>query len=183
MKCYKTIITATALALSTSVNAATFNFYQGGFTDGAFISGTFTFEDMDLDGQLSSFNGELLDFSMSFSGNSLVSAFSIDFIDADVNNIVYDLNEGVFLGDGALNFPLSEGINTVKNISEMAYVAGAALGDSCLIGGVCGLVANGIGGDSTLEYVTVSAVPVPAAVWLFGSGLISLLGLAKRRKA
>jgi len=27
----------------------------------------------------------------------------------------------------------------------------------------------------------VSAVPVPAAVWLFGSGLIGLLGLAKRR--
>lgn len=29
----------------------------------------------------------------------------------------------------------------------------------------------------------VSAVPVPAAVWLFGSGLIGLAGLAKRKKA
>lgn len=29
--------------------------------------------------------------------------------------------------------------------------------------------------------VTVSAVPVPAAVWLFGSGLIGLAGIAKRR--
>ena len=29
----------------------------------------------------------------------------------------------------------------------------------------------------------VSAVPVPAAVWLFGSGLIGLIGLAKRKKA
>lgn len=29
---------------------------------------------------------------------------------------------------------------------------------------------------------TVSAVPVPAAVWLFGSGLIALAGLAKRKK-
>ena len=29
----------------------------------------------------------------------------------------------------------------------------------------------------------VSAVPVPAAVWLFGSGLIGLLGLAKRKRA
>jgi len=28
---------------------------------------------------------------------------------------------------------------------------------------------------------TVSAVPVPAAVWLFGSGLIGLIGLAKRK--
>ena len=29
---------------------------------------------------------------------------------------------------------------------------------------------------------TVSAVPVPAAVWLFGSGLIGLIGFSRRRK-
>ena len=29
----------------------------------------------------------------------------------------------------------------------------------------------------------VSAVPVPAAVWLFGSGLIGLIGLTRRKKA
>jgi hypothetical protein len=27
----------------------------------------------------------------------------------------------------------------------------------------------------------VSAVPVPAAVWLFGSGILSLIGLASRK--
>ena len=31
--------------------------------------------------------------------------------------------------------------------------------------------------------VGVSAVPVPAAVWLFGSGLLGLLGVAKRKRA
>jgi len=31
--------------------------------------------------------------------------------------------------------------------------------------------------------VEVSAVPVPAAVWLFGSGLIGLVGFARRKKA
>lgn len=30
---------------------------------------------------------------------------------------------------------------------------------------------------------TISAVPVPAAVWLFGSGLIGLVGLARRKQA
>lgn len=29
----------------------------------------------------------------------------------------------------------------------------------------------------------VGAVPVPAAIWLFGSGLLGLIGLARRRKA
>lgn len=31
--------------------------------------------------------------------------------------------------------------------------------------------------------VEVEAVPVPAAVWLFGSGLIGLVGMARRKKA
>ena len=30
---------------------------------------------------------------------------------------------------------------------------------------------------------TISAVPVPAAVWLFGSGLLGLAGMARRKKA
>ena len=37
--------------------------------------------------------------------------------------------------------------------------------------------------DSTFTWSssTVSAVPVPAAVWLFGSGLLGLVGVARRR--
>jgi len=33
------------------------------------------------------------------------------------------------------------------------------------------------------DYFNVTAVPVPAAVWLFGSGLLGLVGIAKRKKA
>ena len=37
----------------------------------------------------------------------------------------------------------------------------------------------------TLSYdvsITVTAVPVPAAVWLFGSGLLALLGISRKRR-
>lgn len=34
-----------------------------------------------------------------------------------------------------------------------------------------------------LDNVSVSAVPAPAAIWLFGTGLIGLIGFSKRRKA
>lgn len=46
-----------------------------------------------------------------------------------------------------------------------------------------------LGEDAFLEKkfggigIVVNAVPVPAAIWLFGSGLIGLVGLARRKKA
>jgi hypothetical protein len=47
------------------------------------------------------------------------------------------------------------------------------------------LVFTGDDGDHTiignLTSLTVSAVPIPAAVWLFGSGVIGLIGLARRK--
>jgi hypothetical protein len=35
---------------------------------------------------------------------------------------------------------------------------------------------------TSLEVTSVSAVPVPAAAWLFGSGLVGLIGIVRRRK-
>jgi hypothetical protein len=40
-----------------------------------------------------------------------------------------------------------------------------------------------IGSGNSMYVTAVSPVPVPAAVWLFGSGLIALAGFARRRKA
>ena len=35
----------------------------------------------------------------------------------------------------------------------------------------------------TISVESVSAVPVPAAAWLFGSGLLGLVGVARLKKA
>ncbi len=45
---------------------------------------------------------------------------------------------------------------------------------------------EGLDGDTSSAWAVhsgdVSAVPVPAAVWLFGSGLLGLVGMARRKK-
>ena len=40
-----------------------------------------------------------------------------------------------------------------------------------------------IGSGNSLHVTSISSVPVPAAVWLFGSGLIGLIGIARRKKS
>ena len=75
-----------------------------------------------------------------------------------------------------------------SNVQSLSYWSGSALGSSSAwdfrfgngfqdnVGKTSDLFAWAVrSGD-------VSAVPVPAAVWLFGSGLLGLLGVARRKK-
>lgn len=65
-----------------------------------------------------------------------------------------------------------------------AFLAGGfgfntyAGGSAYLSGAPC---CTGFQPDSDLWFRTGSVVPVPAAAWLFGSGLIGLVGLARRK--
>jgi hypothetical protein len=43
-----------------------------------------------------------------------------------------------------------------------------------------GINGTGVTADAT---TSVNAVPIPTAVWLFGSGLIGMVGIARRKKA
>jgi hypothetical protein len=43
--------------------------------------------------------------------------------------------------------------------------------------------ASGSSDEYTIVISSTSPIPVPAAVWLFGSGLLGLIGIARRKKA
>lgn len=83
------------------------------------------------------------------------------------------LNDGVVVLSGTVlpasdAFPVSflgGGFDTVD-----LFATSAASNDA---------TANGL----MIDQIKVSAVPVPAAAWLFGSGLIGLAGAARRRQA
>ena len=95
-----------------------------------------------------------------------------------------------FAGDGASNEILLAPPNFLSDTwatytFNTTLGADAAGGLSLLFKADCGAAAN-CALNAVIDNVTVdavSAVPVPAAVWLFGSGLLGLVGVARRKKA
>jgi hypothetical protein len=55
-------------------------------------------------------------------------------------------------------------------------------GNGDTIPGVPMAAGGPFGGFNANFNANMSSVPVPAAVWLFGSGLLGLVGIARRKK-
>ena len=99
------------------------------------------------------------------------------------------------VGDGAFDFSFY----SLGAVGDWAYTPGIAIvgeGDKtyCLTTGVAhpATCIDSIGASAGRELLTLSStnvtvastvVPVPAAVWLFGSGLIGLVGVSRRKAA
>lgn len=73
-----------------------------------------------------------------------------------------------------------EPMDSVYNLSFTFAHSASDLALNFSAAGLQGLLDESWGLDNV--QVHVSSVPLPAAVWLFGSGLIGLLGFAKRRR-
>ncbi len=88
------------------------------------------------------------------------------------------------MGGDTANFAADTGIATMTCAVDCAigdtyvldYAAHVPLGDASGFGGVAYTVYL----EGTIA--AASAIPVPAAVWLFGSGLLGLVGVARRKK-
>ncbi len=163
------------IMLSGNAHALTYAFFQGGFDDGAYITGTFSGADLNADSQLSTFTGsEITNFSATFSGNSVVSSFTLEF--RDLWGVVYDLDGGS-LGDG-----LSSDIEGIRAESSLfSYVVGPGLsGVECGIGVDCGYVSEGAFYSFSQDLVQVSTVPIPASIFMLASGLIGLFSFKLR---
>ena len=168
-----------AFTLATSANAATYTFSIGEFIDisgGPFrgaVSGDFSGTDTSGDGWLSRL--ELTDFNAVFThtlGTQSFDRTSLFEFEIPLFALPPSTAPGYGIsmsggGSGIIIESLLENANGVEN--QALLQTPTTLIDA-----------------RTLEplFVTeVSAVPVPAAMWLFGSGLICLIGLARSKAA
>lgn len=176
---------ATFLALSTSLSAATFtedfndpfpawesrwlglntniqNYFGAGSTQGALFL-------LITDGDtLLGAADKAVDITFdSIFGESLTS-FSIDVDAASVFTSiqVYDGIGSILLDS---TFDIVGGFENIS-ISSTNGISGFSLFST-----------QQIEGNAAIDNVTVSTIPVPAAVWLFGSGLIGLIAVARRK--
>ena len=132
--------------------------------------------------------------------NDVVTGGVISSTDAAINASPY----GGFVADmGAIPFAMTTlDVNQDGDIDNTCGIAdsiGDGTGTGALIGGGFPLCDDGVSGvrmatapfpghganfDMTsLTVTSIQTVPVPAAVWLFGSGLLGLVGVARRKAA
>jgi hypothetical protein len=80
-----------------------------------------------------------------------------------------------------MNIPVSGGAPLLQDASGVL----GGIGGSPIVTGIFrGFNVNfDIGSGNSMTVLNVNAVPIPAAVWLFGSGLFGLIGFARYKKA
>ncbi|MGB5259033.1 MAG: VPLPA-CTERM sorting domain-containing protein [Gammaproteobacteria bacterium] len=82
-----------------------------------------------------------------------------------------------------MNAILFDIANPIVEAFENSLVISANILVSPELAGFLGLEeAAGVDAGMALVVAHSSPVPIPAAAWLFGSGLIGLVGIARRRK-
>lgn len=171
---FATILGVVVFFCSSPASAAHFTFSQGGYSGGGVISGSFDGVDNNSDGQLSSFTSEITNFSLSFSGDSIVGNFTHAF--SDLSGLVFDLNS-LFIGDGLVG--ITEGLaSNWGGISGFDYASG--LGPISVQGGRVIDVATGAISSTSALISVGNPVPEPTMLGLIAIGLAGL-GVRRRK--
>lgn len=98
-------------------------------------------------------------------------------------------SSSTFFGDMAITYGLDDSNSVTQfSYSPIAYNGSNQNGLLMIDGPLAGHLLEFNTTTSLLAYIdnpfpVYSPVPVPAAVWLFGSGLIGLIGIARRKKS
>jgi hypothetical protein len=92
-----------------------------------------------------------------------------------------------FTNPGDLNFftgalPWELELNTMTSVFAEACVTVSGFPDFCTSLNDKVVYDGAYEGNFSVTYTYTPAVPIPAAIWLFGSGLIGLIAVARRKK-
>lgn len=169
------VIFATFASQAILASAATYHFSQSGYADGATITGSFTGVDLDHDGQINSFAGEVSAFTLTFSGNSIVPTFTHSF--SDLSGLVYTVGHSTLGSDSSGG---TEGMASNWEHST-GYDFASGLGPTGLNGGRIIDTASGAT-TSTDALIQITSVPEPASALMTLAGLGVLGVLARRRR-
>ncbi|PHQ68810.1 MAG: hypothetical protein COB93_09700 [Sneathiella sp.] len=171
---------AAVMLFSGAANAAVYRVDFAGLIDDGTFDGYFTFDDTGLDLNAMNYNfGASFETNLEFNYASTGATGSFDETTAGVYFLEFDNGSLTNWGMGGN----ATGIN--------GFVQSTGLLDFRLL-------SPGYSGNSFLqtvnagpqfalrerewEAVEVSAVPLPAAIWMFGAGALGLLGLRRRKK-
>jgi len=93
-----------------------------------------------------------------------------------------ELFDGTYFSDDTLLFSGYQLINPV-GIFQGNYAASVSPDGNTITGDWDSGVIPGSGVPGDFMAVRTSTIPIPAAVWLFGSGLLGLVGIARHKKS
>ena len=179
-----------------------FQFFNGGLAVASGVQFQAIGGGLMLGNMLFSWNGSDIATQIVLDGSGLFAAMA-----GGIPPVGATLDGAYCAASGACALPASDGIKRGKlpigpsPIATSSFNTNGATGTTTTLGQLSLGADDGIGGTPmdngpfsgynanfdmtsvTVTSVETSAVPVPAAVWLFGSGLVGLAGIARRRKA
>lgn len=135
---------------------------------------------------LSTTSNELMIFNPMFGGTNLVIGGEEAIFSFDTSAVAVT---SVTLTGDSNNAPVTlttfdlDGFEQDIFNTDYSWDIAATLSNSSPISSLTVILRESEISSMSITYNPVTTVPVPAAVWLFGSGLIGLAGIARRKKA